>query len=182
MIGSYVSAFLLLPLMTILFIGSDLLDPTKLVLVLAELIVIPLLVSRVARLVRLDAVVDPYRGPITNVSLGVAFYTMVSANHDIILHQTSVLLSVIIMGVAVSALSGGITCAVVSFLSCGRRAGISLLLLATLKNYALSAGIGLILFSERAALPSVVMTMIMIPYILILDIVVGKGGKKRTHR
>jgi BASS family bile acid:Na+ symporter len=180
MIGSYVSAFVLLPLVTILFIGSDLLDPKKLAFVVAGLIVVPLIVSRIARLARLDAPVGPHRGAITNVSLGIAFYTMVSANHDLILHQTSVLLTAIGVGAAASVLSGGIACAVVSLLSCGNRARISLLLLATLKNYALSAGIGIFLFSERAALPSVVMTMIMIPYILILDIVVSKSRKKHT--
>ncbi len=44
MIGSYLSAFLLLPLITILFIGSDLLDPKKLLLILAGMIIIPLLI------------------------------------------------------------------------------------------------------------------------------------------
>jgi hypothetical protein len=65
-------------------------------------------------------------------------------------------------------------------LSLDGRARISLLLLATLKNYAISAGLGLILFSSRATLPSVVMTVIMIPYIIVLDLFVRRrrmGGE-----
>jgi BASS family bile acid:Na+ symporter len=180
MIGSYLSAFLLLPLITMLFIGSDLLDPKKLALILAELIMIPLLISRIARAVRLDAAIDPYKGPITNVLLGVAFYVMVAANRDVILHQTSVLLLVTIVGVTISAISGGLVWGASLLLSFRRDTRVSLLLMATLKNYALSAGIGLILFSERTALPSVVMTIIMIPYILALDLLTARHKKNEA--
>ncbi len=179
MIGSYLSAFLLLPLITILFIGSDLLDPKKLMFILAEMIVIPLLISRLARLVHLDAALDPYKGPITNISLGFAFYVMVAANRDLILHQTSLLLSVTLAGLIVSAVSGGLILAVAALFSVRRAVRVSLLLMATLKNYAFSAGIGLILFSERTALPSVVMTIIMIPYILVFDLLAGKHKKNK---
>ncbi len=175
MIGGLLFAFVMLPLITVLFVGSNLLDPKKLLLILVELSIVPLLVSRLFRAVRLDTPMEPYRGPITNLSLGVAFYIMVAVNHDIIVHQTPVLVRVVIVGLIISVVSGGIVLAAARILSVDRRTQISLLLLATLKNYAISAGLGLILFSSRAALPSVVMTIIMIPYIVVLDLFVRRG-------
>jgi BASS family bile acid:Na+ symporter len=177
-VGGFVSAFALLPLITLVFIGSDVLDPGRLALILTVLIVVPFAVSRLARALRLDAAVGPYRGPVTNLCFGTVFYIMVSANHDIIVHHTAVLVPLIGVGLLIMAVSGAITLTGARLFSADRRTRISLLLLATLKNYAVSAGLGLVLFSDRAALPSVVMTMIMIPYILFLDLFTARAGRK----
>jgi len=178
MVGGLLAAFLLLPLITLVFIGSDIVEPGKLVVILLVLIVVPFLVSRLFRAVRLDTAAEPYKGPVTNVCFGIAFFIMVAANHDTIIHQTSVLVLPIVVGILIMAVSGGIVTAACRLLSVDRRTHISLVLLATLKNYAVSAGLGILLFSERTALPSVMMTIIMIPYIILFDMLNGPRRKE----
>jgi bile acid:Na+ symporter, BASS family len=178
MVGGFVAAFLLLPLVTLVFIGSDVVEPGRLVVILLVLIVVPFLVSRLFRAVRLDTAAEPYKGSVTNVCFGIAFFIMVAANHDTIIHQTSVLVLPIVVGILIMAVSGGVVTAVSMLLSVDRRTRVSLVLLATLKNYAISAGLGLLLFSERTALPSVIMTIIMIPYIILFDLIYGPPRKK----
>jgi BASS family bile acid:Na+ symporter len=180
-IGGFLAAFLLLPLISLIFIGSDVLEPKKLILILTELIVIPIVISRLLRAIRLERVIEPYRGPITNLCFGIAFYVMVAANHESIVHQTAILVLPILVGILITVVSGGIVLSAARLLSASRQTGISLVLLATLKNYAVSAGLGLVLFSERAALPSVVMTVIMVPYIILLDLFYGHGKKKNAR-
>jgi bile acid:Na+ symporter, BASS family len=177
-VGGFAAAFLLLPLITLVFIGSDILEPGRLVLILTGLIIVPFLVSRLLRAVRLDTALAPYKGRVTNLCFGIVFYIMVAANHDSIVRHTSILVPPIAVGLLVMVLSGGIVSAVCRLFSVNRQTRISLVLLATLKNYAVSAGLGLLLFSERTALPSVIMTIIMIPYIIIFDLVDGPRKKK----
>ena len=176
--GGFVAAFLMLPLITLVFIGSNVVMPKTLVLILTGLIIVPVLVSRLLRAVHLDRAVGPYRGPITNLCFGIVFYIMVAANHDGIVRQVDALATLVTVGLLIMAVSGGIVAAAGRLFSAGRRTQVSLLLLATLKNYAVSAGLGLVLFSERTALPSVVMTVIMIPYIIVLDLLFGFQRKK----
>ncbi|HUJ89116.1 MAG TPA: hypothetical protein VLX12_02895, partial [Syntrophorhabdales bacterium] len=46
-IGAYLGGLVIMPLITICFIGADFLNPFKVILVLAELIVVPLIASRI---------------------------------------------------------------------------------------------------------------------------------------
>ncbi len=178
MVGGLLAAFLLLPLITFVFIGSDIVDPGRLVVILLVLIVVPFLVSRLLRAVGLGTAAEPYKGPVTNVCFGIAFFIMVAANHTTIIHETSVLVPPTVVWILIMAVSGGVALAVSMLLSVNRRTRVSLVLLATLKNYAISAGLGLLLFSERTALPSVVMTIMMIPYIILFDLIYGPRRKK----
>ncbi|MBN2224011.1 MAG: bile acid:sodium symporter [Deltaproteobacteria bacterium] len=179
-VGGFFSAFLLLPLITLIFIGTDIVEPSRLFLILTGLIIVPFVFSRLLRGLHLDAAVEPYKGPVTNLCFGTVFYIMVAANHHIIVHQTSVLVLLIAVGLLIMAVSAAIVLTAARLLSADPRTRISLLLLATLKNYAVSAGLGLVLFSDRAALPSVIMTVIMVPYILLLGFFIGRRKRKGT--
>lgn len=177
-VGGLVSAFALMPLVSFTFIGSERLDPGRLLLILTGLIIVPFAVSRLIRAVGLSDAVGPYKGPATNICFGIAFYIMVAANQDSIVRHTGALVLPIAVGILITVVSGGIVLAVCRLFSIDRQTVISLVLLATLKNYAISAGFALALFSERTALPSVIMTIIMIPYIIILDFLYGPRKKE----
>jgi bile acid:Na+ symporter, BASS family len=176
-VGGFVAAFPLLPLITLVFIGSDILQTGRLVLILAELIVVPFIVSRLLRALRLDIPAGPYKGLVTNLCFGIVFYIMVAANHEDIVSHPSGLVWPAAIGFLVMAVSGGIASAVSRLFSADRATRISLVLLATLKNNAVSAGLALLLFSERTALPSVIMTILMIPYIILFDLFFGLQRK-----
>jgi BASS family bile acid:Na+ symporter len=168
-VGAYLGALVITPLITVTLLSATAFDPFKLILITLELIVLPLAFSRLLIRKGWKERIDPYRGTIVNWSFFTVLYTMVGLNRDVLLGQPWSLLPVALIALLSMFLLGFLIDWVCSLFHIPKEVRMSLVLLGTLKNQGLSSGLALTLFSQAAAIPSTVTTMIMIVYIAWLD-------------
>jgi bile acid:Na+ symporter, BASS family len=161
-IGCYLAALVIMPIITLGLIGSGFVDRQKLILIMVELIILPLLLSRFLKWKNYSEKIEPYKGTIINWGFFLVTYTVVGLNRNIFLSHPAMILPVMIVALAGTFLLGGVIEKI------GRKIGMdpqkltSLILLGTQKNTGLAAGLALTLFDERTAFPATVCTITMI--------------------
>ena len=168
-VGAYLGALAIMPLIAVGLLRSTAFDPLQLFMVTLELIVLPLCVSRVLIRKGWRERITPYRGTVTNWSFFVVLYTLIGLNRNIILGQTSALLPVVAIAIFTTFILGFLIDWIGSLFHLPRDTRMSLVLLGTLKNQGMAGGIALTMFSQEAALPAAVSTMVMIVYTIWLD-------------
>ena len=168
-VGAYLGGLAIMPLIAVGLLSSAAFDPLQLLMVTLELIVLPLCVSRVLIREGWRERIAPYRGTATNWSFFVVLYTLVGLNRNIILGQTSTLLPVAAISILTMFVLGFLIDWIGSRFHLPRETRTSLVLLGTLKNQGMAGGIALTMFSQEAALPAAVSTMVMIVYVIWLD-------------
>jgi BASS family bile acid:Na+ symporter len=168
-VGAYLGALVIMPLITLTLLSTAAFDPLKLIMITLELIVLPLAFSRLLIRKGWKERIEPYRGTAVNWSFFTVLYTMVGLNRDVLLGQTWSLLPVAAISLISMFLLGFLIDWVCGLFHIPKETRTSLVLLGTLKNQGLSSGLALTLFSQEAAIPSTVSTMIMIGYIIWLD-------------
>jgi len=169
-VGAYLGALAIMPIIAFGLLSSLAFDPFKLLVIILGLIVLPLAVSRLLIQRGLKERVEPYRGAVTNWSFFVVLYALVGLNRDIILGQTLTLLPVAAIAVASTFILGFLIDWVLGLFHIPKETRTSLVLLGTLKNQGMAGGFALTLFSQEAAIPAAVSTMIMIGYVIWLDL------------
>ncbi len=167
--GAYLGGLVFMPLITVSFIGADFANPSRIVLVLAELIVVPMVASRILMWARLDRPLEPVRGTIINWTFFLFNYTVVGLNRDVFLHEPRSLLPLVLIAFVTTFLLGWTIERVSTFIGVNPEIKRSLVLLGTLKNYGIAGGIALALFSREATMPSTVSAVVMIPYVVWLQ-------------
>jgi BASS family bile acid:Na+ symporter len=175
-LGAYLGALVVTPLMTVFFLGPGFIDPAKLILIMIELILLPLILSRILLRTGIVSHLTPIAGTITNWSFFLLTYTIVGLNRDLFLTKPVSLIPVASISVASTFLLGWIIEGLGRVFHIQRAIWVSLVLLGTLKNYGLAGGLALALFSKQTALPATVSAIFMITYIVYLEL------KKRTIR
>ncbi|MFH1294057.1 MAG: hypothetical protein ABIJ44_08000 [Pseudomonadota bacterium] len=172
-VGAYLGALIIMPLLAYFMLGADFFDPVKLLVIMVELILIPMFLSRIFLWKGMDKWLNPVKGTITNWSFFVVTYTIVGLNQDVFVHQTLTLLP--IMGIAIGStfILGFLVERVGRVIRTRPKVLNSMVLLGTLKNYGLGGGIALGLFGKQTALPATVSTVFMIVYIIWLSVKKG---------
>jgi BASS family bile acid:Na+ symporter len=168
-VGAYLGALAITPLIAFGLLRSAAFDPFSLLVIILELIVLPLAVSRLLIQRALKERIEPYRGTITNWSFFVVLYTMVGLNGDIILGHPLSLLPVAAIAIASMFILGFLIDWVLSLFHIPKETRTSLVLLGTLKNQGMAGGFALMLFNQEAALPAAISTVVMTVYIIWLD-------------
>ena len=165
-IAGYLGALVLTPLIAVAFLGASFVEPTRLLVVLVELIVIPLIVARILVRAGLDERIEPARGAITNWGFFLVIYTSIGLNRDVFLGEPQTLLPAAAVAVALTfGLGWGIE------LVCRRRhvdpgTILSFVLLGTMKNFGLAAGLAISFFNNRTAIAPAIVTAVSIVYLV----------------
>jgi BASS family bile acid:Na+ symporter len=178
MIGAYLGALIIMPLITLVFLGLGLIDPSKLILIMIELILAPLVLSRLLTRIRMNSRLESIKGAITNWSFFLITYTIVGLNRELILRQPLSLLPVAFIAVASTFFLGWGIEKISNIFRIPQKTVISLLLLGTLKNYGLAGGLALTLFSKQTSVPATVSTVFMTVYIIWLEF---KGRRQESN-
>ncbi|MCX5846042.1 MAG: hypothetical protein NTW12_06750 [Deltaproteobacteria bacterium] len=163
-IGAYIGALIIIPVIAFGLLDIIAIDTTKLFAVAIELIIIPVVISRVLIWKQLNERIKPVRGIITDWSFFLIIYTLVGLNRETIIGQPFSLAPVAIIGFASTFLLGFLIELTGTLLHFNREKLTSLFLLGTLKNYGLAGGLALSLFSKEAALPATILTIVMFIY------------------
>jgi len=164
--GGYLSALIILPLVLYNFLESSRFALEKLSIAAIVLIIIPLIVSRILRWRKIDKDLENVKGAITNWGFFVVVYSIVGLNQDIFIRQPMKLLPVAAIAVGSMFVLGLIVEWVGKLFRIDPQTTMSLVLLGTLKNYGLAAGIALSLFSKESALPATLFTIFMFVYVI----------------
>jgi BASS family bile acid:Na+ symporter len=158
-----------MPLSALLFFGSGIIDPMKLVVIMLELILLPLIASRLLLRIGMASRLDSIKGPVTNWSFFLLTYTIVGLNRDLILNQPLSLSPVVFIALLSTFLLGWGIEKVATLFHVPKKILTSLVLLGTLKNYGLAGGLALALFSKKTSVPATVSAVFMIVYIIWLE-------------
>lgn len=177
-VSAHLGALLIAPLIGAAAFGVAAVPPLKVVQILAELVVLPLVASRLLIRTGLDARLQPARGALTNWCFFVAIYAMVGLNREYILEDPTRVLPVIGVGVASTFVLGLVIERGGRLLGAGAARRTSSVLLGTLKNYGLAGGLALSLFGDQEAVPAVVCGTVMIPFAVWL----GFRDRRRRNR
>lgn len=168
-LGCYLSAFLLTPLILLTQLGASV-EAQGLCVTLLELILLPLVLSRLLRIPRVTSRITTVQGPLTNWSFFVVVYTVVGLNRTVFLSQPYSLLPAAVLIVAATYALGALIARVGRLRRIDPTRVTSIVLLGTFKNTGFAAGLALTLFGTQTAIPSTLYTIVMLTYIIFLDL------------
>ncbi|MCK5552640.1 MAG: hypothetical protein KAJ09_05800 [Deltaproteobacteria bacterium] len=165
-IGCYLGALIIMPLIALGFLGSGFVQPLKLFIIMFELIIAPLILSRILIWTGMSTKIEPLKGAITNWSFFVVSYTIVGLNRGIFLGHPLSLVPVALIALTSTFFLGLVIEKLGGVFRIDPKTLTSLILLGTLKNYGLAGGLALALFNKWTAVPATVSVIFMIVYII----------------
>lgn len=156
MAGAYLGALLIIPLIGLGFLKYIHLNYWNLILLVLELIILPLVLSRIAVDKAWDKIIKPYEQTIIDYSCFLVFYTITASSRNILPDWSSDLF-VIALIAFVSIFFFAFAIGKIGFyFHDPENKNISFLLLGSMKDCGLAGGIALILFNQEVALPSLI--------------------------
>lgn len=168
-IGAYLVALPVMPLMAFLFLDIRGLNPMILITAAGSLVLLPIVMSRLLLWRGWHKRIEPVRGLITDWSFFVVIYTIIGLNRRIVLENPAMIVPVLAVAVLSVFVLGYLIETVGARLRLSRKIITSLVLLGTLKNFGLAGGIALTFFSRESALPSAVCAVFLVLEIIWLD-------------
>jgi len=168
-IGAYLIALMILPLMAYFFLGIKNIDPMRLMVITGELILLPIIISRVLLFKGWHKPIVPFKGLVTDWSFFLIIYTIVGLNRQIILGNPALILPVATIAFLSIFVLGYLIDTAGRLIRMERKTLISLTLLGTLKNYGLSGGLALVFFNRESSLPSAVCSIFLVFFIIWMD-------------
>jgi len=154
--GVYLVALGLTPAITMLLIGTDFLNPVEVLLILVQLIVIPLAVSRILLFKGLAQSIDKWRDTAISWCIFIVNFTMIGLNRQVFFGQLDILLKVVIIAATVTFGIGHAIHYIAGKLHIDRPTTISWMVMSTRKNTGLASLVAIAFLSERAAFPAAV--------------------------
>jgi len=168
-VGCYLGALILTPIITVGFLGTGFVKIDKIAIIMAELILVPLVCSRVLVWVKVAPRLEPYKGKIINWGFFLVVYTIVGLNQELFLRQTYILLIPALIALGSTFFLGFIINKISRLGHIDHPMRINLVLLGTHKNTGLAGGLALALYSEKTALPATITTVFMLVYVIWLS-------------
>jgi predicted Na+-dependent transporter len=164
MAGAYLGALLFIPLIGLGFLKFIPLNKSGLILLIAELILLPLILSRLVVDKDWDNLIENYKGHISDWCLFVIFYALASSARQMVIHRPVDILYIFIIAALSTFLLRFIINLIGSYFSVSKEKMASLVFLGTMKNYALAGAIALNVFNKQAAFPALVFSLVMFIY------------------
>jgi BASS family bile acid:Na+ symporter len=165
-VGVYASALIIMPAMASALVGAASINPLRLVIVLVELVLAPLVLSRLIRASPLRAGVERWRGGVVNWAFALLMFAVVGINRDALLSQPTVLAFTLAIALAGNFGLGFVLEWAMQRLHVARTARVTYLLMASMKNTGLAAATALALFSERTSVPAAVISATNVFYLV----------------
>ncbi|MFH1382055.1 MAG: bile acid:sodium symporter [Chloroflexota bacterium] len=178
--GAYLAALIITPLVITLWLGTGFFNPVKLLLILAELVLIPIAASRILLITSFISRIKASRGVIVNWSFFIIVFALIGLNRQALFGEMDMLLRMFIIAVVTSFVMCHLLELAARVLHLTSETTISVILMGTLKNYSLAGGILLSLFTTRSAIPVSVCLILGIFMYVWLGFYFRKGRQKIT--
>ncbi len=170
-LGSYLAALLILPWIFDLFPGESSLNRIDILLFLVKIIVIPLLLSRLLLFKPVKPVVEKIRGRVTDWGFAFIIFVAVGLNRHVFFDISGVLLkSILILLILTFGLGAIYVWMNKIFKWVDSRTEVSQKLLLTIKSSGFTATTSLALFGKEAAVPSAIMAVMVLVYLIYLGL------------
>ena len=175
MVSGYIAIMAIFPLAGIIFIGSNFVEPLKLIILFIEVIIGPMIVSQILIRFKWDRFITRHRGTIVNWGLFLIIFVVIALNRNLFFKDLKIL--GIISLISIGSISGlwlllNLVLKKLRFKSPVRK---SLVLFGTVKNSPFAAAIALSLFSEKASVPAAIFSIFVIIYLIILSFMAKKN-------
>lgn len=164
MAGAYLGAALIVPLIGLGFLKFIPLNQLGLILLVAELILLPLFLSRLAVDKDWDKLIENHKGHITDGCFFIIFYALVAAARNMVVHRPMDIVFMLVIAVFTTFLLRFIINLAGNYFGTSKEKIAALVFLGTMKNYALAGAIALNVFNRQAALPALVFSAVMFIY------------------
>jgi len=179
-IGVFLASILLTPAIITLFTSSAGVPPLQIVLLMVKLIIVPLLLSRLLLHRKILPMVEKSRGQIVNWGFALIIYTAVGINrsfffedyHLIFLSALTLFISIFVLGTVYEFLN--------SLFQRPYPIILSETLMLTIKSSGFAVVTALTLFGENAAIPSAVMSIFVLLYLLTHNVRYSLRRRKRN--
>ena len=153
MTGAYLAALVIMPLGLAYLLGSQIFDPVSLLLVLGELIVIPIIVSRVLLYLKVSRYIERYRGVIVNWSLSIITFSIIGVNRQAFISDFDVLTRTSVIAFVTTFLLAYLLEVGARTLRVKHETTASIIMMGTTKNWSMAGVLLLTFYSERSAIP-----------------------------
>ncbi len=176
-VGGYLAALAITPAMALWLVGESLIQPMRLITTLAQLIVIPLILSRLVLLSPARAAIERWRGKIVNWAFFLVIFTIIGLNRSVFLREPRL---VALISAITMARSFGLALVlerVLQRLRVDKPSLVSYVLMGTLKNGGMAAATSLALSGERASVPAAVGAALAVPYLLWIG---ARWGRRKS--
>jgi len=166
---SHFLAIIVIPIYGYLLIGMNFVQPIKLLILFLELIIAPFLISRLLIKLKAEKYLLRFRGPLVNWGLFFVIFPVISLNRGYIFAYPKAAGMVSLIALLAVFGTGLILEIIFKKIKKIGRIKSSLILFATIKNGGFAAAAALSLSGDRASLPSALMSIVIIIYLIYLS-------------
>ena len=154
MTGAYLAALIIMPVGLAYLLGSQIFNPLSLLLILGELIIIPIIISRALLYLKVSRYIERYRGVIVNWSLAAITFSIIGVNRQAFISDFDVLIRTSIIAFVTTFLLAYLLEVGARALRVKHETTVSIIMMGTTKNWSMAGGLLLAFYSERSAVPS----------------------------
>lgn len=168
-VSTYIAVMAIFPLAGFIFIGSNFVQPLKLIILFIEVIIGPMVVSQILIRFKWDKYITRYRGTIVNWGLFIIIFVVIALNRNLFFKDFKIL-GIISLISFISILGLWLLLnLILKKLKFSGPIRKSLVLFGTVKNGSFAAATALSLFSEKASVPGAIFTVFLIIYLIVLS-------------
>ena len=168
--GAFLAAIIITPIVIGLFSGfEDTVNPLSLIFLMVKLIIVPLVLSRLLLIKTFFPIIKKIRGKIVDVGFALIIFTAVGMNQQVFFQDYDVLFLISLVLLAGTFGIGSLYEYLLKRTKQNSEITTSQILLLTIKSSGFSVVTALTLFGEKAAIPSAVLAVIVLLYLLFLS-------------
>lgn len=168
-LGAFFASIFMAPLLVMVFTGNNMVNPLDIFLLMGKVIVLPFLFSRVLLHEKLKPGVERIRGSVVDWGFAFIIFIVVGLNRDILFGNPGLIAKVsIVLFISIFVL-GTIYEFIAKYFNRDKTKIIPEILLVTIKSSGFSAVTAIALFNERAAIPSALLAIFVLIYLLFLS-------------
>jgi BASS family bile acid:Na+ symporter len=169
-LGCYLGAFFITPLILFTLPGLSTGFQISLFITMVELILVPLVFSRILLRTSVASRIAPVKGSIINWCFFLVVYTTVGLNREVFLSQPASLIPAAVIAAIISFVLGYVIKRVGGLMRIAPKIVTSMVLIGTSKNAGFAAGLALALFDKQTAIPSTITTIFMLASVIFMDL------------
>jgi len=168
-LGAFFASIFMAPLLIVLFTGSNAVNPLDIFFLMGKVIVLPFLLSRLLLHEKLKPNIEKIRGSVVDWGFALIIFIVVGLNRDVLYTNPSLLARVSVVLFTSTFVLGTLYEFIMKFFKRSKNKIIPEILLVTTKSSGFSAVTAIAVFNERAAIPSALLAIFVLIYLLFLS-------------
>jgi len=168
--GTYLSSIFIMPGLILLLTGAEAFPLSKLIFTLFELIILPIVFSRLLLFSRFYQSIISWKGTMINWGFFVVIFTAIGLNQKTLLEQPNILMKVSLIAFTATFLGFILLNIILKKMGINQKDRTSMILLGTIKNSGFAAAIALTLFDETTSIPAAIFSAVYALYMIWLGV------------